>query len=62
MSGGLSRAEREALWSDYRVLGRLFGLRTTQMPATLSDLEDYGRAMLERRRALRRRLGPAPSP
>jgi uncharacterized protein (DUF2236 family) len=45
--GRLGRAEREALWSDYRVLGRLFGLRTSEMPGTLSELEDYGRTMLE---------------
>jgi uncharacterized protein (DUF2236 family) len=44
--GGLSRTQNEALWRDYRVLGRLFGLRDTEMPRSLSDLEDYGRAML----------------
>lgn len=45
--GRLSADERERLWSDYRVLGRLFGLRPAQMPPTLSALEAYGRAMLE---------------
>jgi uncharacterized protein (DUF2236 family) len=45
--GRLTRAQREFLWSDYRVLGRLFGLRSTQMPRTLAGLEDYGRAMLD---------------
>ena len=44
--GRLDRAERSALWDDYRVVGRLFGLRPAAMPATLADLEAYGRAML----------------
>ncbi|MEO6858767.1 MAG: oxygenase MpaB family protein [Solirubrobacteraceae bacterium] len=45
--GRLSRDECERLWVDYRVLGRLFGLRVTQMPRTLADLEAYGQAMLD---------------
>jgi uncharacterized protein (DUF2236 family) len=45
--GRLSRDECERLWADYRVLGRLFGLRATQMPRTLADLEAYGQAMLD---------------
>jgi uncharacterized protein (DUF2236 family) len=44
--GALSRAAQAELWDDYRVVGRLFGLRRADMPATLSDLEDYGREML----------------
>jgi uncharacterized protein (DUF2236 family) len=44
--GELSRTQNEALWRDYRVLGRLFGLRDTEMPGSLGELEDYGRAML----------------
>jgi uncharacterized protein (DUF2236 family) len=44
--GRLDRAERSALWDDYQVVGRLFGLRPAAMPATLGDLEAYGRAML----------------
>ncbi|HET8979958.1 MAG TPA: oxygenase MpaB family protein [Solirubrobacteraceae bacterium] len=44
--GRLDRAQRSALWEDYRVMGRLFGLRRTAMPQTLEELEDYGRAML----------------
>ena len=44
--GRLSLDDREALWEDYKVVGRLFGLRRGQMPETVSDLEDYGRAML----------------
>lgn len=39
--------DRERLWQDYRVVGRLFGLRATQMPASYSDLVAYGREMLE---------------
>jgi uncharacterized protein (DUF2236 family) len=44
--GRLNRSERSALWDDYRVVGRLFGLRAAAMPATLADLEAYGRTML----------------
>src|ERR1700753_828216 len=39
--------DREALWQDYRVLGRLFGLRATQMPPDYPALIAYGRRMLE---------------
>jgi uncharacterized protein (DUF2236 family) len=34
------------LWADYRIVGRLFGLRAAQMPRKLDDLEAYGQAML----------------
>ncbi|MGZ4170812.1 MAG: oxygenase MpaB family protein [Solirubrobacteraceae bacterium] len=44
--GRLSERERAALWEDYKVIGRLFGLRPGQMPDTLADLETYGRDML----------------
>jgi uncharacterized protein (DUF2236 family) len=44
--GGMSRAAREDFWQDYRVVGRLFGLRKADMPATLEDLDEYGREML----------------
>ena len=44
--GDLSRAQQAEFWDDYRVVGRLFGLRARDMPATLSDLEEYGREML----------------
>lgn len=43
----LSRREREALWRDYRLVGRLFGLREGDMPGTLAELDAYRRAMLE---------------
>jgi uncharacterized protein (DUF2236 family) len=44
--GRLSTRQHERLWADYRVLGRLFGLRSSQMPATLSELGAYGEEML----------------
>jgi uncharacterized protein (DUF2236 family) len=42
----LSRDERAALWDDYRVVGRLFGMRSGDMPASLAALDDYRRTML----------------
>jgi uncharacterized protein (DUF2236 family) len=45
--GPLSREEEADLWKDYRVVGRLFGLRAADMPRTLADLDDYRRSMLE---------------
>jgi uncharacterized protein (DUF2236 family) len=45
--GRLDRAERASLWVDYKLVGRLFGLRPAAMPQTLANLEDYGRAMLD---------------
>ena len=44
--GGLTREEEAAYWEDYKVVGRLFGLRKTDMPRTLADLDDYRSAML----------------
>lgn len=44
--GGLTTGEQEDLWADYRVVGRLFGLRDRDMPRTLDDLHAYGRDML----------------
>jgi uncharacterized protein (DUF2236 family) len=43
----LARDEQEALWADYRVIGRLFGLRRRDMPAELDALDDYRTEMLE---------------
>jgi uncharacterized protein (DUF2236 family) len=45
--GSLSREEEAAYWEDYRVVGRLFGLRLREMPRTLADLDDYRHSMLE---------------
>ena len=43
----LSHRDQEALWQDYRVIGRLFGLRPKQMPDTLAALDRYRREMLD---------------
>jgi uncharacterized protein (DUF2236 family) len=43
---GLSAAERDAYWQDYRTVGRLFGLRDADMPATWDDFEAYMSDML----------------
>ncbi len=45
--GDLDDDERAAYWADYRVIGRLFGLRDAEMPLTLADLREYRREMLE---------------
>jgi uncharacterized protein (DUF2236 family) len=45
--GPLSRAQEAAFWEDYKIVGRLFGLRRADMPATLEELESYRRRMLE---------------
>ncbi|MCP9490394.1 MAG: DUF2236 domain-containing protein [Solirubrobacteraceae bacterium MAG38_C4-C5] len=37
----LSTGEREALWADYRVVGRLFGLADDDMPAGWGDFRAY---------------------
>ncbi len=42
----LSHAERDAYWQDYRTIGRLFGLRDADMPATWDDFEAYMSDML----------------
>jgi uncharacterized protein (DUF2236 family) len=45
--GRLDRDEQSALWQDYRVVGRLFGLRDRDMPAGIAELDGYRREMLE---------------
>jgi uncharacterized protein (DUF2236 family) len=45
--GSLSREEEARYWRDYRVVGRLFGLRADDMPRTIADLDDYRRSMLD---------------
>ncbi len=37
----LSDAERDALWRDYRIVGRCFGLRERDMPRTVADFDAY---------------------
>ncbi len=44
--GALGDAEQALLWADYKVVGRLFGLRATDMPRDLEDLRAYGDEML----------------
>jgi uncharacterized protein (DUF2236 family) len=44
--GSLSREEEEAYWDDFKRVGRLFGLRVSDMPRTIADLADYRREML----------------
>lgn len=42
----LTADEREAYWQDYRVMGRLFGLKAAAMPRTYEAFADYMRTML----------------
>ncbi len=39
--GELDRDERDALWQDHRLVGRLFGLTGPDMPATIEDFDEY---------------------
>ena len=43
----LDRDERDALWRDYKVVGRLFGLADAELPETIEDFDAYMRGMLE---------------
>jgi uncharacterized protein (DUF2236 family) len=45
--GSLSTAERDDLWQDYRVVGRLFGLKDREMPSDIGDFDEYMRDMLD---------------
>lgn len=42
----LSDSERDALWADYRVVGRLFGLPERHMPGSWTAFAAYMQAML----------------
>jgi uncharacterized protein (DUF2236 family) len=42
----MSDVEQAAYWEDYKVVGKLFGLKRADMPDTLADLRDYKREML----------------
>jgi uncharacterized protein (DUF2236 family) len=44
--GSLSHAEREAYWTDYRVVGRLFGLADDEMPGDVDAFDAYMEDML----------------
>src|ERR1700689_1042403 len=43
----LTREQEAAFWEDYRVVGRLFGLKDADMPADLDELDAYRARMLE---------------
>lgn len=43
----LPPAQREALWADYRLVGRQFGLRNADMPASRPELRAYIDEMVE---------------
>jgi uncharacterized protein (DUF2236 family) len=43
----MDRDEREALWRDYRVVGRAFGLRLRDMPRAIEDFDAYMTDMIE---------------
>jgi uncharacterized protein (DUF2236 family) len=45
--GPLDDSEQERFWADYRIVGRLFGLRQRDMPGSLAGLRAYGREMLD---------------
>jgi uncharacterized protein (DUF2236 family) len=45
--GPLSRSERTGYWSDYRVLGSMFGLAEADMPPDYAGLAAYMREMLD---------------
>ena len=45
--GSLSGTDEADLWDDYRLVGRLFGLDRSEMPATLAEVDEYRREMLE---------------
>jgi len=42
----LSARERESYWQDYRTIGRLFGLKASQMPASHADFHAYMNEMI----------------
>jgi uncharacterized protein (DUF2236 family) len=42
----LDEDEKRALWEDYRVVGRLFGLADGEMPGDLRELREYRHEML----------------
>jgi uncharacterized protein (DUF2236 family) len=42
----LDRDARQALWQDYRVVGRAFGLKAADMPRAIEDFDAYMAAMV----------------
>jgi uncharacterized protein (DUF2236 family) len=47
----LSNEQREALWSEWRTLGRLLGIRERDLPSTWSGFRDYFAEMVDSRLA-----------
>ena len=43
----LSLDERDRYWQDFRVIGRLFGLRVRDMPTDVDAFDDYMQSMLD---------------
>jgi uncharacterized protein (DUF2236 family) len=43
----LTREQEAAFWEDYKVVGRLFGLKARELPQTLDDLDAYRSRMLD---------------
>jgi uncharacterized protein (DUF2236 family) len=44
--GSLTRDERDAYWRDFKLIGRLFGLRDADMPEAIEDFDAYMAGML----------------
>ena len=42
----VGRLDEASYWEDFKVIGRLFGLRRSDMPDSADDLDDYRREML----------------
>lgn len=42
----LSRDQEAAFWEDYKLVGRLFGLKQRELPGTLEELDAYRTRML----------------
>jgi uncharacterized protein (DUF2236 family) len=45
--GALSDENEAAYWEDFKVVGKLFGLRRSDMPASIFELDDYRHQMLD---------------
>jgi uncharacterized protein (DUF2236 family) len=43
----LTREQEAAFWEDYKIVGRLFGLKARELPQTLDDLDAYRSRMLD---------------
>ena len=54
----LSHDERDRYWQDFKVLGRLFGLRQREMPRDIDAFDAYMQPMLDGPGPVRHRPGP----